>query len=33
MDSIGNPGIGEGTGVTVPVVTTRIVDVAVVEKV
>jgi hypothetical protein len=33
MDSNGNPGIGEGVGATVPVETTRTVDVAVVEKV
>jgi hypothetical protein len=33
MDSNGNPGTGEGTGVTVPVETTRIVVVAVVERV
>jgi hypothetical protein len=33
MDSNGNPGTGEGTGATVPVVTTTVVDVAVVETV
>jgi hypothetical protein len=33
MDSNGNPGTGEGTGATVPVVTVRIVDVVVVETV